>query len=81
MLLPENDIVAAGTVAERLRHCVEQDPIKTDRGPVSVTISLGIASLTEDCPDLANLLEHADIALYAAKAAGRNRIKQFQKGE
>lgn len=74
VLLPESDVEGAHNAAERLRRCVAESPIETGRGPVAVTISLGAAAITEDCPDLAALLDRADAAMYAAKQAGRNRV-------
>jgi diguanylate cyclase (GGDEF)-like protein len=74
VLLPENDSNGARIVAERLRRCVAETPVDTDRGPLNVTISLGVAALADDDPDLAALLNEADAALYRAKNAGRNRV-------
>ena len=41
---------------------------------MSVTLSAGVAVLDEHTQELKALLEAADTALYAAKAAGRNRV-------
>ncbi len=73
-LLPENDLNGARIAAERLRQCVAEAPVDTDRGPLSVTISLGVAALADDVPDMATLVNQADAALYRAKNAGRNRV-------
>ncbi len=70
-LLPEIDADGAHNAAERLRQRVAERPFDTDRGPVVVTISLGVASL-ENCSDLAMLINRADEAMYTAKKAGRN---------
>jgi diguanylate cyclase (GGDEF)-like protein len=75
VLLPENDSNGARIVAERLRRCAAETPVDTDRGPLNVTISLGVAALADDGPDLATLLNEADAALYRAKNAGRNRVE------
>jgi len=79
LLLPENGLEGARRAAERLRQRVAETPIETERGTVSVTISLGVASLTADCPDLKTLLERVDAALYAAKNAGRNRVETYSR--
>ena len=73
-LLPENDLDGARNAAERLRQCVAEAPFDTLRGPLTITISLGVAALTAPCPELPDLLNQADAAMYAAKAAGRNRV-------
>ncbi len=68
---------AALALAERLRLVVERLPIEVPpaAGPVRVTISAGVAGV-DAVPQgsVADLIARADRALYAAKAAGRNRV-------
>jgi diguanylate cyclase (GGDEF)-like protein len=74
-LLPECDLADVKRVAERLRQRIAQTAIETDRGPVTITASLGVAGFDEGCADLEALLSRADQALlYAAKRAGRNQV-------
>ena len=73
ILLPEIDIQGGQIVAERLRERVRATILKTPIIRVSVTISLGIAGITDEMSDLKSLLESADHALYRAKAGGRDR--------
>ena len=74
VLLPEIGAkIAHEVVAERLRKCVADDPAPTDRGPISVTISLGVACLEPEMKSFNELVQKADRALYEAKTAGRNR--------
>ena len=64
--------------AERLRRCIADQPIETSVGPISVTVSLGLASVEQDekeTLDSETFLRNADEALYAAKARGRNRVE------
>jgi two-component system cell cycle response regulator len=64
--------------AERLRHCIADQPIETSVGQISVTLSLGLASVEPDekeTVDCEAFLRNADEALYAAKARGRNRVE------
>ena len=78
-LLPGCDATSARDLAERLRAAVAAEPVPSDRGPISTTVSVGVAALSdvaerqlaEKGPDA--LLEAADRALYVAKAEGRNR--------
>lgn len=74
ILLVENDLETAAQVAERLRFNVELHPFETSAGQIQITVSLGVATLNADTPDLLALIERTDQALYAAKAQGRNTI-------
>ena len=78
VLLPECGLDGASTAAERVRRCVAEMQTETDRGQLAVTISLGVAAVAEDCPNLAFMLNRADIALYSAKKNGRNRVEVWQ---
>ncbi|GAA0691000.1 hypothetical protein GCM10010193_51740 [Kitasatospora atroaurantiaca] len=52
------------------------DPFRLSAGPINVSVSVGIAT-TEDSVDSAELLTHADLALYAAKGAGKRQWRRF----
>ncbi len=75
IVLPETERLKAQKTAERLRVSIEQQPINTTAGALSVTISLGVALLQDGMTDLASLLDAADSALYLAKQSGRNRVE------
>ena len=74
ILLPGTDKLAAGITAERIRKAVEALDINTTQGNIKVTMSLGFALgfNIRHTPEF--LKESADIALYQAKAAGRNTV-------
>lgn len=72
LLLPGTTPEGALNIAERLRRAFE-DPLPVEPAGLIVTLSLGVAALTDRTPDLEALLQAADRALYKAKAAGRNR--------
>lgn len=77
LLLPGADRRGAETLAERLRAAVESLDISHagSRAASRVTISVGGASLIPTPGSSpASLIAAADQALYAAKAAGRNRV-------
>jgi diguanylate cyclase (GGDEF)-like protein len=65
------------TFADRIRSLVETTAFAHEKTPVSVTVSLGVASLL-DCkePSVDQLVRLADSALYSAKASGRNCCKR-----
>jgi diguanylate cyclase (GGDEF)-like protein len=74
LALPETTIEGALTIAERLRAAINRLEVVGAAGIVRVTVSIGVAALPGDGPDLAPLLKAADQALYAAKGTGRNRV-------
>ena len=79
VLLPETDMAQAIEVAERLCKQISEIELDTEKGPVHFTASVGVATLCKDEEiSLDQLIVHADDALYAAKAAGRNRVAGYQ---
>ena len=58
---------------ERLRTAVGGDMIETDKGALSVTISLGGAVSDSADADIDEFIRVAEKALSLAKGAGRNR--------
>jgi diguanylate cyclase (GGDEF)-like protein len=74
LLLPETDQQQALVVAERLRAGVEALVSPTAKGPVAITISIGVAVLTAEHESLEALIAQADKGLYQAKEGGRNRV-------
>jgi two-component system cell cycle response regulator len=73
------DAAGAAQLAERIRQDVEKQVIQSEKGPFSVTLSLGIASCPADATDKQTLIERADQALYQAKHTGRNRAVTYQQ--
>ena len=71
-VLPNCDTEIAHSVAERLRQCVDGEPMVADDVKVHVTLSLGTATWDERS-SATELLRYADDAMYRAKQAGRNR--------
>jgi diguanylate cyclase (GGDEF)-like protein len=73
-LLPHTGTEQAHRVAERIRHRFEMTTVDVAGVPVQATVSLGIASTETFGYDLDTLIRRADLAVYAAKRAGRNRV-------
>jgi diguanylate cyclase (GGDEF)-like protein len=72
VLLPETTAEGAIGLAERIRETIASIRIPgVDR---AITVSIGIADLIQHGGDASGLLRQADRALYAAKAAGRDRV-------
>ena len=72
-LLVENEIADALDIAQEFRRNVEQLKIFAGEKPVAVTCSLGVAEW-EAGDTIDTLIRRADVALYEAKRAGRNRV-------
>lgn len=77
LLLPETAHAGGDQAAERLRRSVGSNVFKTGRIDLFITISLGVAVLTEADQTLSELIDHADQALYQAKRAGRNQAGRW----
>lgn len=73
ILLNNTDKDGARLLAERIRHCISDRPIIFEEVCIDMTISIGIASLTEE-DDNASLFDRADKALYEAKHTGRDKV-------
>jgi diguanylate cyclase (GGDEF)-like protein len=57
-----------------------QKRVSLDEHDVVVGVTIGIAVAPEDGSDVETLLRNADLALYAAKALGRNRYIRYEPG-
>jgi diguanylate cyclase (GGDEF)-like protein len=67
------DVSDPSDLAERIRMAIASAPIATRSGPLTVTVSVGLAQLTPR-DDLESVLGRADRALYRAKQLGRDRV-------
>lgn len=83
VLLPETGEEAAYAVGEKLVQAVyATGGVRTEAGRIEVTASVGVTSWGVDQEvDAERLLAEADIAMYDAKSAGRNRIVLFERGQ
>jgi two-component system cell cycle response regulator len=76
VILAQNEVEGARTLAERWRQTVEETCVMSPDGrEMSVTISVGVASYQWSMESADVLVEVVDAALYRAKDAGRNRVE------
>jgi diguanylate cyclase (GGDEF)-like protein len=74
IILTETTIEDAKVIAERLRSEIESIDITYGDNSISITLSFGIAELTDKSQEnIDELISKADKACYQAKEQGRNR--------
>jgi diguanylate cyclase (GGDEF)-like protein len=81
VLLPKTEVASARLLAERIRKAISATPFDLPCGDtVTVTVSIGISEVhpgpdDEDLKTVGDsLVARADVALYSAKSAGRDRV-------
>ncbi|MGB5831021.1 MAG: diguanylate cyclase [Thiohalocapsa sp.] len=72
-LLPDSGLAAALVVAERIRARVATQSLCVGDNPLNLTLSIGVASFGPD-QSVRHCIKAADVALYQAKRAGRDRV-------
>ena len=76
VVLPETDSRDAFVVADKIRKVVSEfhfpDQERIPGG--TITISLGVSSLSGEAGEVSDLVNKADVALYTAKQKGRNSV-------
>jgi len=79
-IMPETTAEQAWKIAERIRECIQQNPLRHSGHEIRLTISVGLATgaLNVEAPD--HLLQMADRAMYRAKHAGRNQSHRADTG-
>ncbi len=81
VLMPDTNVEAGQKLAERIRHAVSSEPVDLGNGEtVTITVSVGIAGVNVEAGQNElksigeSLIARADVALYSAKSAGRDRV-------
>ena len=72
VLIPDTGLEGAFQLAERLRQCVMAQVLTEGGDVIKFTASFGVAALGDGDQSPDEVLKRADVALYEAKAAGRN---------
>lgn len=75
--LPDTDLAGAKVVAERIRKGIQE--LKFEEGIRPITVSIGVSSIQAADERIAELIERADQALFAAKAKGRDRVETLEE--
>jgi EAL domain-containing protein (putative c-di-GMP-specific phosphodiesterase class I) len=72
-----DDEADAGRIAQKVLALL-REPLSSDAASPSISASIGIALFPRDSEDAETLIKKSDAAMYQAKAAGRDRIVQWQ---
>ncbi|MBI3999162.1 MAG: diguanylate cyclase [Candidatus Omnitrophica bacterium] len=81
ILLPQTKWAEGLRAAERVRLAISQGSISSgSAGPVMVTASLGVATVTEATPSIDELLVKTHLALHRSKREGKNKVSYERKG-
>ncbi len=73
IVMPDCTLAAAAQLLERVRASIETTPLSSRH--IMITVSAGVAALSPEDHDPANMLHRADTALRKAKAEGKNRVE------
>ena len=74
VLLPGTTLDAAHALAEQLRQHIGNRHFLAGSQSIQATVSIGVAELTSETPNISAVAIRADQALYVAKIKGRNRV-------
>ncbi len=78
ILMEHCNLVQAEHVAEKIRHEVESFRFRWEDNVYTIGISIGITAIDERLNNSTDALKKADLACYAAKDGGRNRVHVYQ---
>lgn len=73
IMLSNAEHAGALRIAERIRQSISAMTFQHEKGPLQITTSIGVATMTLD-DNRETLLHRADMALYQAKHNGRNQV-------
>ena len=74
VIMPGTDLNGGREVAEKIRQTIEKIEFIYKKDKVKVTVSIGVSQAREGDKHHKEVFERADIAVYQAKAKGRNQV-------
>lgn len=75
VIVPQTATAGAASIAEKIRNAVQMTEVRIDdHQRISISLSIGVASLNVPYETLDAFVSRVDAALYTAKNSGRNRI-------
>jgi diguanylate cyclase (GGDEF)-like protein len=80
IVLPDTQLAYAMRVAERIRLAVADSPLRSSSETISVTVSMGVATLPPKITSIEEVLSVTRSALKRSKSAGKNRVSLAREG-
>ena len=80
-ILPETGREGAAIAAEKMRQAIADHTFRLDGEDAHITMSFGVAELSEEDRDHNEIIKNADYAMYKAKNGGRNQVGVYPPGE
>jgi diguanylate cyclase (GGDEF)-like protein len=74
VVLPETNLERARSFGQRIRLLVQDHVFEVDDVTIPLTISVGVAEMSEQIREPAHFISEVDKRLYEAKRGGRNRV-------
>ncbi|EAZ90893.1 GGDEF domain-containing response regulator [Crocosphaera chwakensis] len=74
VILPHTNLKGAYKAAQRVCEAMPQETLQVEDKTVSITVSIGIGTYDPKDQKIDDILKRADLALFAAKKNGRNRV-------
>ena len=81
VLLQDKDMQSAYEQAQELRQVVNEFRFSWDKNVFEIGVSIGLTLIEHGMENINDILGHADVACYAAKDLGRNRIHTYESND
>ena len=80
LLLQDCTADRAAKVADNLRQAIREYRFEWQDGAMNIGVSIGIVEINSTSESITSVMSAADVACYAAKDSGRNRVHMYQSG-
>jgi diguanylate cyclase (GGDEF)-like protein/PAS domain S-box-containing protein len=80
VLLQDCNAPGAEVIADGLRQAIRDFRFIWQDGAMNVGVSIGIVEINRESESITSVLSAADVACYAAKDSGRNRVHRYSHG-
>jgi diguanylate cyclase (GGDEF)-like protein/PAS domain S-box-containing protein len=81
VLLENCNLNQAAIIADKVREQIKDFRFVWEEKTFEIGVSIGVVAINEDNADMAHIMSSADIACYAAKDAGRNRVHIYEASD